>query len=493
YTSVDSAVVWFPSGTTTVLTNLASNQFVTVVEGGCSISGNTLTGPFILCTGQTLNLNAASGFATYDWSTGATTQSIVVSTAGAYNVQVTDGNGCSNISPSATILVNPDETPSVTATGELEFCEGGAVMLTSSPANSYSWSDGSTTQSISATVSGSYVVTIQGTCGLFSSTAIQVDVLNAPEPVGTGATGPSGSQLLLTATGDSLTWYDQQTGGSVVGNGNNFTTPPLTTTTTYWVESVTDYPGAIAYTGMTYHQGTLYSGGVNTNSNIIFDVLAPSILVSVKVYTDTPGNREVQLLDNTGAVLNSQLVNIPLDTSRVTLNFPLAPGTGYQLTTNAAVNVTSLGTVTPRLQRSSQGVLYPYTLSNLVSLTGSNQGAGFYYYFYDWEVQEPSYYCVSDRVPVVADITTGIAVNQTDGVSAYPNPAHETLFIHTGDLSGKMNISLTDVSGRVVRNLTIECTPGVNEELSLKGLASGIYNLKLESSQHSSVRQVMIR
>jgi subtilisin-like proprotein convertase family protein len=44
---------------------------------------------------------------TYQWSTGATTSSITVSTTGNYTVQVTDANGCSSTSAAATITVNP--------------------------------------------------------------------------------------------------------------------------------------------------------------------------------------------------------------------------------------------------------------------------------------------------------------------------------------------------------------------------------------------------
>ena len=120
----------------------------------------------------------------------------------------------------------------------------------------------------------------------------------------------------------------------------------------------------------------------------------------------------------------SRRSGIPMDSSRITLNFPLTPGTAYRLTTNAAVNVTNLGTVTPRLQRSNQGVMYPYTVNNVLSITGSNQGGGYYYYFYDWEVEEQSTICVSDRVPVDAIILpVGIStINSNSGFSIYPNP-----------------------------------------------------------------------
>lgn len=50
-------------------------------------------------------------------------------------------------------------TPVVTASGPTEFCPGGSVMLTSSTAAGYLWSNGATTQSITVSDPGSYYVT----------------------------------------------------------------------------------------------------------------------------------------------------------------------------------------------------------------------------------------------------------------------------------------------------------------------------------------------
>jgi hypothetical protein len=47
-----------------------------------------------VCPGQSISLSATLPFATYQWSTGATTQSISVNQAGSYWVKVTDPLGC---------------------------------------------------------------------------------------------------------------------------------------------------------------------------------------------------------------------------------------------------------------------------------------------------------------------------------------------------------------------------------------------------------------
>ncbi|MDQ3050065.1 MAG: FG-GAP-like repeat-containing protein [Bacteroidota bacterium] len=491
-TAVDSAVVWFPSGTTSTLTNLFANQFVTIVENGCQITGNIIPGPFILCTGQSMNLNATPGFVSYNWTDGSTTQSINVSAAGLFNVLVTDNAGCTNISPTITVQLNPDETPAVTTSNDLIFCEGQSTVLTSSPAFAYLWSDGSTNQSLIVTQTGSYVVTIQGTCSIFTSATTDIEVLDAPEPVGQGASSIGPVSVQLSATGNNLSWYDQQTGGSLLGTGPTFNTPVINTTTTYWVDATTDYIGAIDFAGQEFHMGSLFSGSPVTNGSVDFDVTSPCVLVSVKVYTDIPGNREIELRNSSGDVLQSLLVNIPIDSSRITLNFNLVPGTYYSLTTNPIINNQTLGYSTPRLQRSSQNVLYPYSIPNLLSIVGSNQGSQYYYYFYDWEVQEPSYVCVSDRVPVVADITTGLNdVNGLNAISIYPNPASYLVTIETNS-TGKTAVELVDVTGRIVRASSYELTQPGKLTFDLNGIASGSYMIRIRTTNGEVTRRLSV-
>ncbi|MBK7391502.1 MAG: hypothetical protein IPI23_21250 [Bacteroidetes bacterium] len=56
------------------------------------------------------------------WSTGETTQSIVVSSAGSYNVTVYNAALCSNVSASTDVIVNPLPTPSISPSGSTTFC-----------------------------------------------------------------------------------------------------------------------------------------------------------------------------------------------------------------------------------------------------------------------------------------------------------------------------------------------------------------------------------
>lgn len=498
-TVVDSARIDWPSRQyTNHFTNLAADQFVTVTENGCAITGNIIPGPYTLCTGQTITMNAVAGYASYSWSNGDATQSSVISTPGFYNVTVTDANGCTGISPSVEVVMNPDETPTVSATGDLVFCEGGSVTLTSTPAASYSWSSGQTTQSITVSATGTYTVSIQGLCAAFTSGPQVVNVLAAPVPVASDDSATSPNSITLQATGNDISWYDSQTGGTLLGTGPSYTTPVLTNTTTYWVENATSYGGGNAATGQPYHTGTsLYSTGA-TNGSLEFDVAANCVLASVKVYTGTAGTREIQLFNSVGTLLNSLVVNIPADTTIVTLNFALNVGTGYYITTNGTLNTTNFGSINPQLQRSSSGVLYPYSVSNVISITGSNQGAGYYYYFYDWQITLPATVCSSVRIPVQAIMLAPVAVSNfttENNFSVYPNPADENVTVSFSNAGAqKSTVEFVDAIGQVVSTAVLENAAGnYKQTFDLSGFEKGVYMIHVTSNDKTSYQQLIVQ
>jgi|694.fasta_scaffold11082_6 hypothetical protein len=482
---VDSVLITWPSGITTTFGQLAADQFVHVIENQCSVSGNLLTGAPVLCPGQSATLNAANGFSSYEWSTGETTQSITVSTTGSYNVIVTDANGCTGISTTVIVTSNPDETPIVATPADLTFCEGSSVVLTSSVAQGgYAWSTGETTQTISVTQGGTYTVTIQGTCQAYTSSPVVVSMLASPAPNGNGTSINTPQSVTLTANGNNLSWYDVPTGGTALGTGTSFTTPVISSPTTYYVEDVALYPGVISYTGQTDHSGSKYSGNT-TSANLEFDVLQPMVLKSVKVYTDSAGERIIEVRNSGNTVVASLNIFIPADTSRINLNFNLPAGTGYSIGTNTAQNQLLFGTNNPWLRRSSTGVSYPYEVNGLVSITSSDQGGSWYYYFYDWEVQEESRECTSSRTPIFVDFVTGIqGTALTNMPSVFPNPTEGNLNINLGDVAGDaLSIEMVDVAGRVVLNQSFSnLNNGSTVQLNTESVSKGVYSVRLRST-----------
>lgn len=75
-------------------------------------------------------------------------------------------------------------TPTISASGSTTFCPGGSVVLTSSEADSYVWSNGQTTRSITVNAPGDYTVTIQyGNFCTATSAATTVTIEDHENPV----------------------------------------------------------------------------------------------------------------------------------------------------------------------------------------------------------------------------------------------------------------------------------------------------------------------
>lgn len=152
------------------------------------------SGPISLCSGNSVNL-VASGGPAYTWFDGSTGNSVSVSAAGNYFVEVDNGCGVDT----AFVMVNLQVAPvaSITPSAGLSLCPGASVTLQSSGGLSYEWFDGSTDSSISISAAGNYFVVAANQCGTDSAfVSIAQDNLPVANIV---ATGPS-----FVCTGDSV-------------------------------------------------------------------------------------------------------------------------------------------------------------------------------------------------------------------------------------------------------------------------------------------------
>ncbi len=77
-------------------------------------------GALPMCAGDTVTLEAGTGFAGYRWSTGARSPRIAVTTAGQYWVDVTDAGGCEGRSDTLAVQVLPPPAkPVITRSGDV--------------------------------------------------------------------------------------------------------------------------------------------------------------------------------------------------------------------------------------------------------------------------------------------------------------------------------------------------------------------------------------
>ncbi|MBS1914244.1 MAG: SBBP repeat-containing protein [Bacteroidetes bacterium] len=195
-----------------------------------------------ICNGDSVTIDAGTGYSAYIWSTGANTHAITVRKAGTYWVRVSNDQGCANTSDSVSVTVTPELQPKVTAIGPTSFCAGDSVMLDAgSGYATYRWSTGETTPMISVKLPGNYTVVVSNGSGCSgSSAAVQVTVYPKPaKPV--IARNGKGDSLTYNGAIGTLEWRRNDTVIAGVTGG----TIPIVAIGTYIV-SVMDANGCSA-------------------------------------------------------------------------------------------------------------------------------------------------------------------------------------------------------------------------------------------------------
>lgn len=162
-------------------------------------------------------LDAGNAGATYSWNTGSTSQTITVTSTGAYQVSVTNSSGCT---ASDTINITINSLPVVTLGSDIVQCGGAVLLDAGNNGSTYLWSDASTAQTLSVASSGVYSVTVTNANSCSNSDTINVTIHPA---VNVSAIAPSANACLadaplsLTGNPSGGTW----SGPGVAGNQFN--------------------------------------------------------------------------------------------------------------------------------------------------------------------------------------------------------------------------------------------------------------------------------
>lgn len=292
--------------------------------------------------------------------------------------------------------------PTVTAAFTADVISSCSVPLTvnfsnnSSNATNATWYFGDNTTSTQYNPSHTYTqpgvynvsLSVNSVCGTDSTAQSSYININTPAaPVSADVNNCTPTSFTLNATGSgTLNWYTVPSGGTPVGTGGTYTTPVLSSSTTYYVENqVAQAPGNVGPANSSFGTGGQHN---NTSTQYLeFTVLQTCTLSTALVNAGSSGNKTFTLWDSQGNQLNQYTVNVPnTGNQTITLNIPLTPGS-YRI-----------GGTQMNLYRNNSGANYPYTLNNVVTITGSSAGSAYYYYLYNWGITLPA--CTSIRTPV---------------------------------------------------------------------------------------------
>lgn len=414
--------------------------------------------------------------------TGNTLPASITSTAPSITIKqltdpaVTDTGFAINwscILPNSPPMANFKSNLTNTCAGTIQFSD-----LSTGGATSWLWNfgDGNTSTQRNPLhtyqTNGTYTVSLTATNNFGPNTKTITSMIVVNKPAAPNATdqlfcGTNNSFSIPVSTTNEVNWYDSINGINPISTNNPFVTPTLTSNKTYYVEELTDQPS--------YKAGpvsnSIGAGAIFNGSNIRalrFRVLKPSQLVSVYVYAQGDGFRTVQYRDTFGVVIAQRNVFVPNGGSRINLNIDLIESSSvvYELGVQDSMN----------MYRNSSGANFPYNDPNgIVSIIGNNVPAstsgasGYYYYFYDWEVQEPG--CVSLRKAVNMSFSPlPTATNNSTNVNCFGQNTGAASITVSG---GTPNYQYTWSNGGSATSKT--------------GLAAGAYTVTATDSKSCSV------
>ena len=497
--STASNIEWSNSEISQFITiHNSGSYFVTVTENGCSATSAiivvdvtaspsapviTNSGPSTFCIGESVNLstNISSGIV---WSpTNETSQSITVANSGDYFLTLTE-NGCSVNSDTISIFVNSiiPSIPTISVIGNLTFCEGDSVVLTSSSLDNNSWSNNISNQTIVAYNSGIFTVSVNENGCVVTSDPIEVVEIPLPNIPFISANGPTtfctGSSLtLISSSMNNNTWSTGSVNQSinVTSSGEYFVTvdtlgcsvisDPIFVT----VNLTPQTPIILADGSFTFCEGgsvnlsTTYTSNIEwstsqttTNINVNnSDVITVTVTINGCSSTSNP----IVVTENVNPTPVLDAVNDICNTGSI---FGLT--NGLPAGGNYTVNGVSTTTFNPAIENLGANTIV-YTLIDGNGCTGSTIG----------------------NITVVNCLS--IEEESQTVFTVYPNPSSGVFYLKSENLESVRSVILHDALGRIV-NVYFDITEVTIFDLS--EYAEGMYTISIKGDDFENIQKVQV-
>lgn len=301
-TSSGGTTNWSNGATGTSMVTGSPGAYYASETNGCGTSGNsnvitistgnTPNAPSVssskgtsLCNGETTVLSAApTAGGSITWSTGATGNSINVSSPGSYYAY--ESNSCGTSANSNVLVITTGSVPSapfISSSNGTLLCNGVSTVLSASGSGTITWNTGTVSGSIGVSTAGTYYAVASNNCG--TSGASNSIVISAGVTPGAPSVSSSSGTLLcngasstlsaLPSYGGTIRWSTGASGNSIsvnspgsyyayetngCGNGNNSNTVFITTASTPTAPTVTPSGNQLLCNGASV---TLSSNGSN--------------------------------------------------------------------------------------------------------------------------------------------------------------------------------------------------------------------------------------
>jgi PKD repeat protein len=325
--------------------------------------------------------------------------------------------------------------------------------------------------------SGTYSVNLTVSNDYGNDQEIKTDYINinlAPAPTSENQTVCTDSTFTISASSENggINWFTDENCTNWIYSGSSWDHTPISEALTYYIRSIIE-----ADFQNVGEENNTTNGDFFGNSDYIhyqtFDAYQEFTLISVSVNAENEGNRSIALRDQYGNTIDATEVYCPAGVSRIDLNLSVPIGQNLQL----------VGLGSPDLYRTNvdSALNYPYTIENILSITGSDvtdSPLSYYYYFYDWEIQNSP--CESETSIMqidVEDCSVGISDEFSNKVTAYPNPVDSKIYFKgLNESDFPLEINITDCNGRKIITKTIN-----EASFDISQFIPGLYLIQLNS------------
>jgi len=424
---------------------------------------------------------------------------VTYSTAGTYSVTLTAANANGNNSKTVNGYITVYSIPTANASATNASCAGaasGTVNLTvsggTSPYN-YNWSNGNTTQDLTAVSAGNYSVTVTDANSCTKTAAATV---SQPSALATSATttgipcgGGSGSVDLTVSGGTSPYTYNWSNGSvsqdlTAVNAGNYSVTVTdagsCTKTESATVSQSSNISATASITDASCSGANNGSIDMSVSGGTApFTYLWSNGAITQDAANLVAGNYLVTITDQNGCV-KSEFFTVEEDAA-ITLNATIRPDSTGAAT--GSISVKPLNGTEPYTFQWSTG-------SNSEEITGLSAGS------YSLTVTDAAGCAATGTYTVTID-TSHVSVPQVPDAGflyrVFPNPTGGVLNVSIkANGEEAFRLILYNSIGQQLLQRKFERSPEVNTSFDMSGFEPGIYFVRMESGGKAAVSRVVV-
>ena len=465
--SIDSVLVYWPSGLISKLKTLKSDALYEITEcAGETIAQKPMDVDTLIC--EIPMLLSASGIqGKLLWSQGDTSNTIAVNQAGIYTLYHKKNTNCWQ--PIIRYRVqNENDSPPVFLRDSIA-----SVICNGSEARVPWYADGDVVASsvwegkkyLAITSPGVYTIekTLHCASGQPLYDTLTVDFVDVEKPTLDSIQWPADSITFYSSANNTL-WYKEFDDIQPLAEGRTYTGALSVLFNKIFYEAYAQLPQPMQSAGRKTAIGAL---STFPHKDMYFTIHEDLILHSIDMYVlnkENEGTRKITITTHEG---NIQTAVFPLLTegkNTVRFDVNLSPGK-YTINCDRSDQAMNAGDYN-----------YPYPLGGIGSIDSCSGNANFYPYFYNWQFSSPPQRCKSER-----NIYTWLATNDaedSDGIVIYPNPSHDYILVDHGN-HDIISYTIFHSNGRNMAEGILHEKDGIN----VTGFSPGVYLLILKTSE----------